>query len=67
MRSQIAALACALALSGCATIERHPYISGFVATSIAISAGKALRDHHESFRPTDIETPTVDCSTVSCR
>lgn len=61
----------ALLLSGCAsfteTAKRHPYVTGFVVTSLALSGAKALQNHHGSLRPTDIETPTVDCSVTSCR
>lgn len=46
-------------LSGCATIERHPYITatvvGVVAASVAISAGH----HHEHERTWVYRTPNL--------
>ena len=56
----------ALLLSGCATLERHPVLTtvgvAFVAGSIAAST-----HHRDGVRPTDIETPTVNCAQVSCK
>lgn len=55
-----------LALSGCATIERHPYLSGFIATSIAISAAKSL-DGRRDGTAHDVTTQPVNCANGSCK
>lgn len=62
-------LALALTLTGCATLERHPRITAFVATSIALSA---VAMHHGKDRAPAIEeprmsTPLVACHNGSCR
>lgn len=65
-KAALCAFVTALTLSGCATIEKHPVLTavgvGFIAGSIAAST-----NHHSALRPTDIETPDVDCARVSCR
>lgn len=65
-KALLCAFVTALTLTGCATIEKHPVLTavgvGFIAGSIAASTS-----HRNALRPTDIETPTVDCAQLSCR
>jgi hypothetical protein len=61
-------------LIGCAsfaeTTKRHPYVTGFVVTSLAISGAQALK-HHDERAPAAlvIPTPNVSCATnpEACR
>lgn len=55
-----------LALAGCQTIERHPYLTGIVATSIAISAARSL-DGRRDGRAHDVTTQPVSCTSTSCK
>lgn len=61
-----------LILSGCAsfteTAKRHPYVTGFVITSLALSGAQALRHNDGPAAATpDVRAPTVDCARVSCQ
>jgi hypothetical protein len=64
MKAAMCALATAMALQGCATMERHPILTavgvGFVAGSLAASTS------HRANGP-DIATPSVDCTRTSCK
>lgn len=59
----LVALALVIHLAGCQTMRAHPYLTGFVATSLVISAGT----HHSSDSDRHIPTPSVDCSNGGCR
>lgn len=64
---KILALLCALSLSGCATLERHPYATGF---AVAIVAGSiaASTQHDNRVSPhatSSIGTPS--CVNGSCQ
>lgn len=55
-----------LALSGCQTIEQHPRVSAFVAASLVLTAGGALR-HNGNDADRHFATPSVNCDTGACR
>jgi uncharacterized lipoprotein YajG len=68
----LAAIALALALTGCQTMRDHPKVTAFVATSLALSAGIAIhnRDRRDDTRTHDIEIPRSPCTVQpsgSCR
>lgn len=70
--SRLVAMVAALTLSGCASFteaaKRHPYVTGFVITSLAVSGAQALKHRDESAPAALIvSTPGVDCSKVSCQ
>lgn len=61
-------------LTGCAsfteTAKRHPYVTGFVVTSLAISGAQALK-HRDDRTPAAlvVPIPSVNCSSnpEACR
>jgi hypothetical protein len=73
LKQALCALALAISLTGCATVndfaERHPrataVIAGVAITSIALSTRGHSRESQMS-EPL-IATPSVDCSKVSCQ
>lgn len=52
-----------LALTGCASFteaaKRHPYVTGFVITSLALSGAHALRS--DGGREPEVSSPLVAC------
>lgn len=62
-----------ISLTGCASLkdvsERHPYVTGFVATSLVLCAGGALRhrDHDEPLKQIGISLPCRTQPDGSCR
>lgn len=64
-------LALGVLLGGCASVRevaaRHPIVTGFVACSLVLSAGGALRHHDEAPDPQHIPTPNVNCANGSCQ
>lgn len=65
MKSLILILA--LSLTGCATLERHPYAAG---VAVAIVAGSiAASVHHDDQRgaPATASIGTPSCAAASCR
>jgi len=66
LKLAMAALLLAMAASGCQTIERYPRTSAFIAGSLVLTAGGALRhDHTDADR--HIPTPSVNCANGGCR
>lgn len=59
----------ALALTGCATCDRHPIVCSVAIASVALSV-PSLVNHHTGTRGTDgrdVHVPGLDCQKVSCR
>lgn len=60
-----------LTLTGCASFreaaERHPYVTGFVVTSLAISGAKALHDRRDGTVAHDVTIQPVNCTGGSCK
>lgn len=53
---------CALSLTGCATIERYPKTSAFIAASLLLSGGMAYRNHTSRAEELSASIPlTPDC------
>lgn len=59
-----------LALVGCEPLQvfavRHPYVTGFAATSLVLTAGGALRHNANTDTDRHLHTPTVSCSQRKC-
>ncbi len=55
-----------MALTGCATLERHPYITGFVVTSLVITGAKALDGRRDLTRTGDMP-PICRTNPSSCK
>ena len=54
-----------LALSGCQTMREHPKTTAFIAGSLVLTAGGALR--HDRSNDRHIDTPSVNCDSGACR
>lgn len=66
LKAALCALALAMALTGCATCERHPVacsaVIAFTATNVALSA------HHSTVeRPHDVSIQPVNCQNGACK
>ena len=57
------------ALTGCATMQRYPKTTTFIASSLLLSAGLAYRNHGDSapIEEPRMSTPLVNCAEVSCK
>lgn len=67
LKAAMAALLLAMALSACQTMEQYPKTSAFIATSLALSAYRASRDHGHGPIQHDVQTPAVACDGGACR
>lgn len=59
-----------LALAGCQTMREHPKATAFIATSIALSAGLAARNHRGDQSARELALSTSPCTVQpngSCR
>lgn len=67
LKAAMAALLLAMALSACQTMEQYPKTTAFVATSLALSAYRASRDHGHGPIQHDVTSQPVVCASGSCK
>lgn len=56
-----------LALSGCATIQQHPYATSFAVAIVAGSVAASAHHDHQGGGPLTANAAAPNCSTGACR
>lgn len=67
MHKQGLVLLALLALTACQTMRDHPRTTAFIAGSLVLTAGGALRHNANTDTDRHVPTPTVSCSQGQCR
>jgi uncharacterized protein YceK len=60
-------LFCLLTLSGCATVQEHPYATGVAVAIVAGSIAASARHDHQGGGPLTANAAAPNCSTGACR